>query len=99
MNNPERTVEVAHRILDVIAKPIKLQGEEFTISASIGIAAYPRDGGSADDLVKCADTAMYHAKELGGNCFSFFSVEMNKRVEDSLKMETALNRAVANAEF
>ena len=99
VNIPEKTVEVAHRILDVIAKPIKLQGEEFTISASIGIAAYPRDGESADDLVKCADTAMYHAKELGGNCFSFFSVEMNKRAEDSLKMETALNRAVANAEF
>lgn len=72
VNIPEKTVEVAHRILDVIAKPIKLQGEEFTISASIGIAAYPRDGESADDLVKCADTAMYHAKELGGNCFSFF---------------------------
>jgi diguanylate cyclase (GGDEF)-like protein len=96
---PQQTVEIAQRILDVIAKPIKLKKEEFMISASIGIAVFPRDGEFADYLVKCADTAMYRAKELGGSCFSFFSPEMNQRVENQLKMETALHRAVANSEF
>lgn len=96
---PEQTVNVSQRILEAIGKPIELQGERFTISASIGIAVYPRDGESADYLVKCADTAMYRSKEMGRGCFSFFSLEMNERVENQLKMETALHRAVANAEF
>lgn len=96
---PEQAADVAQRILAVIGKPIELKGEEFTISASVGMAVYPRDGESADYLVKCADTAMYRAKELGGSCFSFFSPEMNERVENQLKIETALHRAVANSEF
>lgn len=96
---PHQAADIAQRILDVIAKPIELKKEEFMISASIGIAVYPRDGEFAEYLVKCADTAMYRAKELGGSCFSFFSPEMNQRIENQLKMETALHRAVANSEF
>lgn len=96
---PEEAADIANRILNAIAKPIELQGEEFTVSASIGISNYPRDGEFADHLVKCADTAMFRAKELGGNCFSFFSPEMNERIENQLKLETALRRALKNEEF
>lgn len=96
---PEQAADVANRVLDAISQPLELQGEEFTISASIGMAVYPRDGESAEHLVKCADAAMYRAKEMGGNCFSFYSQEMNERFENLLKMETALRRAVANEEF
>lgn len=96
---PEQGAEIARRILDVISQPIQLKDEEFTISASAGMAVYPRDGESAEILVKNADTAMYRAKELGRNCFSFFSPEMNERFENQLKMETALQRAIANTEF
>ena len=55
---PEQGAEIARRILDVISQPIQLKDEEFTISASAGMAVYPRDGESAEILVKNADTAM-----------------------------------------
>ena len=96
---PEQAAEIAQRVLDMISKPIQLKDEEFTISASVGMSVYPRDGESAEFLVKSADTAMYRAKELGRSCFTFFSPEMNERFENQLKMETALQRAITNTEF
>lgn len=96
---PEQAADVANRVLEVVSQPLELQEEEFTISASIGMAVYPRDAKSAEHLVKCADAAMYRAKEMGGNCFSFYSQEMNERFENQLKMETALRRAVTNEEL
>lgn len=96
---PEQATDIVQRILGIINNPIHLKDEEFMISASVGLAVYPRDGESAELLVKSADTAMYRAKELGRGCFTFFSPGMNVRFENQLKMETALKRAIANAEL
>jgi EAL domain-containing protein (putative c-di-GMP-specific phosphodiesterase class I) len=69
------------------------------VTASVGIALFPRDDVVAERLVKSADTAMYRAKELGRNRYAFFSPEMNERVEHQMQMEAALRRALKNREF
>jgi EAL domain-containing protein (putative c-di-GMP-specific phosphodiesterase class I) len=86
-------------VLEGIAEPLQLQHHEISVSASIGIALYPRDDVVGERLVKSADTAMYRAKELGRNRYAFFAPEMNARVEDQMMIEAALRRALKNEEF
>lgn len=57
---------VASKLLDAVVRPVVLEGVAVPISPSIGAALYPDDAGSADELLSCADTAMYRAKGLGG---------------------------------
>jgi diguanylate cyclase (GGDEF)-like protein len=99
VRGPEQTAFVAQRILDAFGDPIEIQEHEIRVSVSIGMALFPRDDPSGDRLVKSADTAMYRAKELGRNRFEFFTAEMNRRVENQLVLEAALQRAVKAGEF
>ena len=99
VHGPEEAGAVAQRMLDAIAEPVHLDHHEIAVSASIGIAMYPRDGVAGERLVKSADTAMYRAKELGRNRYAFFSPEMNQRVEEQMRLEGALRRAQKNNEF
>ena len=99
VRGPEEAGTVAQRMLEAIAEPVQLHHHEISVSASIGIAMYPRDDVIGERLVKSADTAMYRAKELGRNRYAFFSPEMNERVETQIKMEAALRRAIKNGEF
>jgi EAL domain-containing protein (putative c-di-GMP-specific phosphodiesterase class I) len=78
---------------------LQLQHHEISVTASIGIALYPRDDVVAERLLKSADTAMYRAKELGRNRYAFFAPEMNERVESQILIEAALRRALKNQEF
>lgn len=64
---------VARRILEAVSRPYRLNAEDVTITASIGIASYPRDGANVEDLLRCADTAMYQAKQQGKNTYRFYS--------------------------
>ncbi|MGH7336255.1 MAG: putative bifunctional diguanylate cyclase/phosphodiesterase, partial [Myxococcota bacterium] len=99
VRGPEEAAMVAGRVLEAIAEPLKLQHHEISVSASIGIALYPRDDTLGERLVKSADTAMYRAKELGRNRYAFFAREMNERVESQIMIEAALRRALKNEEF
>jgi diguanylate cyclase (GGDEF)-like protein/PAS domain S-box-containing protein len=90
---------VARKILDTLAVPMILEGREVFISTSIGITVYPLDGTSVNQLIKNADTAMYHAKERGRNNYQYFSSTMNQKVLDELEMETNLRQALKNEEF
>jgi len=99
VRGPEEAGAVAQRMLDAIAEPVRLESHEIAVTASIGIAMYPRDDVLAERLVKSADTAMYRAKDLGRNRYAFFAPEMNERVEHQMKMEVALRRALKNSEF
>ena len=63
--------DVARAIIERISSPVDLEQERVTISGSIGIALYPDDGDSVDELLHQADTAMYRAKEVGKNSFRF----------------------------
>ena len=99
VRGPEEAAMVASRVLEAMGEPLQLQHHEIAVTASIGIALYPRDDVVGERLVKSADTAMYRAKELGRNRYAFFAPEMNERVESQMQMEAALRRALRNDEF
>lgn len=78
IRKPEDVAQVAKKIQAALAQPLKFQsGEEVIARASIGIALYPADAGDIEALMKNADRAMYHAKELGKNNFQFFTEGMS----------------------
>jgi diguanylate cyclase (GGDEF)-like protein len=99
VKGPEEAAAVAARMSQALAEPIELRHHEIAATVSIGIALYPKDDESGERLVKSADTAMYRAKDLGRNRYTFFTQEMNDRVESQLALEAGLQRAVRNDEF
>ena len=95
----EVAAQIAERILDKLRCPIKIQGKEFFITGSLGIALYPDDGDSVDTLLKNADIAMYHAKQGGRNSYRFYARHMDERVQARLSMESKLKRALEREEL
>jgi diguanylate cyclase (GGDEF)-like protein/PAS domain S-box-containing protein len=87
--------DVARRVLEALPAPITIEGHEVSPTGSIGIAVYPMDGGDSDTLLKNADTAMYHAKELGRNNFQFYNESMNQASIRKLTLEAQLRRAMS----
>ncbi len=90
---------VAQKITEAMMSPFLLDGQEYRITASIGIAIYPDDGTTIDVLMRNADTAMYHAKGLGPNRFSHYSQRMNEIVTERLDIENGLAAAVERNAF
>lgn len=91
--------EIARRLLDVCAVPFVVGGHDLTVTPSLGISLYPRDGEDLEALLRNADAAMYKAKEVGRNSFQFYSSEMNTATLEHLLMESSLRRGVNNNEF
>jgi predicted signal transduction protein with EAL and GGDEF domain/DNA-binding NarL/FixJ family response regulator len=85
---------VARRILTHLEQPIRVDGHEVFVTASIGIATYPEDGLSSEILIRNADTAMYHAKQQGKAAFQYYSAAMNAASVERLTLETGLRRAL-----
>jgi diguanylate cyclase (GGDEF)-like protein len=90
---------VAQKILSVIAKPFSLIGQEFRVTASIGIGTYPQDGLDEQTLTKNADIAMYQAKAEGKNNFQFYSEKLNANSLERLTLESSLRHALERGEF
>jgi diguanylate cyclase (GGDEF)-like protein len=90
---------IAMKILDHVAAPFSIDGQELGASVSAGIAVYPDDGADFDTLLKKADTAMYHAKEAGRNTYRFYTGQMNVDALEHLRIQSALRRAIDNHEF
>lgn len=90
---------IVQRIMDGIAKPLTIEGHEFFISSSIGVAVYPNDGVTPEELIKHADIAMYRAKETGRNNFQFYTSAMNERALERLRLEGDLRNALERGEF
>ena len=99
LNKGNDAVTVARKVIDSFASPFDLRGRETYISASLGIALYPGDGGDPDTLLKNADSAMYRAKELGSNCYQFYLPSINERTAERLQQETLLRGALERNEF
>lgn len=90
---------VATRLLNSLAMPIDIGATQIYSSASIGIALYPDDASSVETLLKHADTAMYQAKEQGGNRFLFYHAQQTARVVERLTLDTRLRQALERDEF
>lgn len=99
--NKEATdaVQVADRIIEVFKEPFNMDGYEFHITTSIGIATYPQDGDDAETLMVHADTAMYRAKEQGKNNYVFFRENMHTEPYERITLENSLHRALEKQEF
>lgn len=89
----------ARRILASLAHPYALDNIPLVLGCSIGIALYPDDGRTLDDLIKCADTAMYRAKERGRGNFRFYQPQMNVNLLARMKMDHAMRRALDQGLF
>ena len=85
---------VARRILEDMLRPLTLDQMGFSIQCSIGIALYPQDGGTLDDLIKQADTAMYRVKERGRGSHGFYQPQMNADLLTRMQMEHAMRQAL-----
>ena len=73
LTNPEDTAVIAKKILNALSRKIYMDGQEISISGSIGISLYPEDGREARDLLRYADAAMYRVKNQGNQHYQFFS--------------------------
>ncbi len=90
---------VARKLIASLTAPFQIDGQDLTISTSVGIALYPGNGADVDTLLKHADTAMYGAKNEGRNDYRFFTPDMNSRAYTRLKLENALRRALERGEL
>ncbi len=97
--NAATVATVADRMLKLLTAPYRLSGHDAFTSASIGICFFPGDGKDVIALMKNADIAMYHAKELGRNNYQFFAEEMNQRMVRRAQLERELRAALENQEF
>ena len=84
----------AQSLLDTLSRPFIINKQEFVLGASIGIAFYPDDGNSPQEMLKNADTAMYFAKNNGGNSYQFFSGEMNQNAVRQLQIENLIRQGI-----
>lgn len=85
---------VARRMLHEMLQPFSLDGMSFSIQCSIGVALYPQDGVSLDDLIKQADSAMYRVKERGRGTYGFYQPQMNANLLARMKLEHAMRQAL-----
>jgi diguanylate cyclase (GGDEF)-like protein len=92
-------LRVAEKMLAVMDAPYRIAGRELFCSCSIGISVYPSDGHDVDSLLKNADTAMYHAKNTGSNCFQLYDAAMNALASERLQLETDLHYAQERGEL
>lgn len=95
----EDVIPLVERIRSIVAKPITIQDQELHVTMSIGIAFYPSDGKSTEELMKNADMAMYRAKEEGRDTYKFYSMDMNKAISRKMALENGLRKALKNDEF
>jgi len=98
-DEPTRPERLADAILEAFSESFRMDGEEFSITASIGIAQAPIDGRRAQQLIQNADVAMYDSKRRGRNDWQTFTAELAEQQLQRLQLETHLRRAVVNDEF
>ena len=75
----DRISQVTTRMQEELAKPMNIAGRDLRVTASIGVASYPRDGGDVSTLIRMADVAMYRSKELGRNTVQLYTPDMERR--------------------
>ncbi|MFC1671338.1 putative bifunctional diguanylate cyclase/phosphodiesterase [Spirochaetota bacterium] len=92
-------VEISRRVLKAFKTPIKIEDKDIYITPSMGISIYPDDGDENLILQKNADLALYHAKDMGGNNYQFFSEKMNEEIMHRFTLENKLKKAIDENQF
>ncbi|TCS73787.1 PAS domain S-box-containing protein/diguanylate cyclase (GGDEF)-like protein [Sulfuritortus calidifontis] len=99
MTQIEEVSARAAAIVEAFSQPFQVEEHEVFLGCSVGIAIYPNDADTIDDLFRAADTAMYRAKERGRSNYQFFTAEMAAKVMQRVGLERALRQALENDEF
>ncbi len=89
----------AQRILEKVSKPYLIKDQQIFVSASIGIAVYPKDAEDLETLTKNADSAMYQAKEKGKDSYQFFTSDLKDKISHRIELENALHKAIEENEL
>ncbi len=98
-NDIHTITSIANHILTTVAQPFKLKNQEVVLFSSIGVVLYPDDGATSHELLKNADTAMYHAKNSGGNKYQIFNDSMNKKAVHRLQVENLIRHGLKEDAF
>src|SRR5471032_880152 len=99
LTQPDDALGLAERQVGLINRAFTVAEQELKISASIGIALFPGNGGNPQELLMNADAAMYHAKGMGKNGYSFFDVSMNTNARKQLQLLQDLRNALEHEQF
>lgn len=99
LQDPSDAMNVAIKQVNLVSRPFKVAEHELQLSASLGIVLYPGNGQDQHELLRNADAAMYHAKRVGKNGYSFFDVSMNSNARQQLQLVQDLRLAVAAGQF
>lgn len=99
VENVHHVASIATQLLELCAEPKTVEGETLVITASIGIALYPSDGKSGETLMRHADVALKQGKEQGRQSLQYFESALAQSVEERLRLESGLRRALANQEL
>ncbi len=99
LDGAQASVPVAEKLLAAVTEPVMLEGHHVSVSPSIGISVFPRDGATADALIKNADAAMYLAKARGRSNYQFFNASLSEAAFRTLELETRLRQAIRESEF
>jgi len=92
-------IDFVNKVNQMFSEPLIVRGKEFFVTASMGITLYPEDGNDFESLLKCADIAMYRAKELGKSNYEFFTKELNAEFVEKLELKNSLRHAIKSREF
>ena len=96
LEDPLAAGTVARRLIEMFSNPFHIEGEKLHVGVSIGITVYPADSQDADELLRFADMAMYHAKELGKNNYQFYQEAMNETIHKKMNIVARLREAIGN---
>lgn len=102
IDGPEAINHVSHladELINVLAPPFMINGQELYLGASVGVSVFPEDARNADGIMRAADAALNMAKELGRGQYQFFTPELNRRAHRQLALEVRLHRALVNREI
>jgi len=99
IDTEESVAAVANRIINALTPPFTCAGHQFVVTPSIGIALYPQDGKSGEELLMNADSAMYRAKSVGRNNFKFYSETMRTKSLHRLDLENLIRTAIDEEQF
>jgi len=95
----QNAVDVAEKLLAIVAEPYVMDGYELRVTHSIGISVFPDDGNDIEDIMRKADTAMYKAKEAGRNNYQFYTGDMSTAALSRISLENDLRRGLERDEF